>query len=187
MSDPQFQNRPGGQQPYGQQGYGQQGYGQQQPGNLYGQPGGYGYATPSSMYATGGSTGPGRSPILGWVGLGIVLICGIVVVAAAATMGAAFGDLLVAIGPQIDTMSDQELANHPQFLVFMQNTGSSFMLMQVGGFLGFAGWIVSIVAVATKRGRGQGIWGIILGVLAPITAGVVAMTTMWPAIMAMVQ
>lgn len=204
MSNQQYPNHPTGQNPYGQgssgqhpyggqQGqpsYGQQGqprYGQQQSGNLYGQQGGYGYATSGSLYSTGGSAAPGRSPVLGWVGLGIVLVCGIIVVAVAATMGAAFGELIAVVGPQIETMTDQELANHPQFAAFMQDTGVPFMLAQVGSLVGFAGWVVSIVAVATKRGRGQGIWGIILGVLAPITAGIVAISTMWPAIMAMVQ
>jgi hypothetical protein len=45
------------------------------------------------------------------------------------------------------------------------------LILSVVSLIGFACWVVSIVATATNRGRVAGIIGIILGVLAPIGVG----------------
>jgi hypothetical protein len=44
------------------------------------------------------------------------------------------------------------------------------LIGSLSAFLGFVGWIIGIVAVATKRGRAFGVVTIILGVLAPFVA-----------------
>lgn len=175
MSDQQYPYNQPPQQPYGQQPYGsQQPYGGQQP---YGQqPGMYGPSAPER-----------RSSMLGLIGLGLVLVCAIALIASAAVLGSAFGDLMVSLGIDAQNIDEQTLANDPRFDAFVDETAMLWLLAQGAAFLGFVGWIISIVATATKRGRVPGIWGIILGVLAPIIAMIIGIATMWPAIEAMVS
>lgn len=75
-----------------------------------------------------------------------------------------------------------------------QQLGQAYLLDRVGGFgtssssalvssaliplvmvsiLGFAAWIIDIIATATQRGRTWGLAGIVVGVLAPIIATIV--------------
>ncbi|HEY5484207.1 MAG TPA: hypothetical protein VIK31_10420, partial [Propionibacteriaceae bacterium] len=64
--------------------------------------------------------------------------------------------------------------------VLSQLGGIWTLLIYGSGLLGFVGWIVGIVAVATKRGRAFGVVTIILGVLAPIAAFVAMFVAMGP-------
>lgn len=165
----------GQQYPYDQQSqpqHGQQPYGGQQ---AYGQYGG--------MY----SPAPERkSSTLGFIGLGLVVVCAVAVIGSAAMIGSAFGDLMTSLGVDAQNIDQRTLANDPRFIEFMNQTEMLWLVVQVASFLGLAGWIVSIVATATKRGRAAGVWGIILGVLAPVIALIIGIATMWPAIEAMV-
>ncbi|PKQ30663.1 MAG: hypothetical protein CVT62_11965 [Actinobacteria bacterium HGW-Actinobacteria-2] len=52
--------------------------------------------------------------------------------------------------------------------MLQQQLATPGLIVNIAGLIGFACWIVSIVATATNRGRAAGIIGIILGVLAPI-------------------
>ena len=161
-------------QPYGQQAPqqaqptsypGQQPYGQPVQGYEAAQPGAYGTApvTPAK-----------RSPILGIVALAIVVICGIVLSAAMWRLGGLVGGL-VAQGT-VDPNNQTEL----QSAILNELGGVWTLLVNGSGILGFAGWIMGIVAVATKRGRAFGVITIILGVLAPIAAFVAMFAALAP-------
>lgn len=184
---PQYQPSPGpgNQQPYGQPSAGQQPYGQPTPGQQpYGQQGygQQGYGQPG-MYS---SPQAERPATLGYIGLGLVVLCAIALVVATVVIGNGFSEVLVQLGPEIEQLSEEQLANHPVMLQWAAESAGMMLLAQGAVVVGLAGWIISIVATATKRGRKPGIWGIILGVLAPIVAIVVLMVTVGSAFMTLV-
>ncbi len=160
--------------PYGQanQPYGQppqapnQPYGypaQQAPTQPYGQPV-QGFA-PTPMGAYGAAAAPvKRSPVLGIIALAIVAICGVVLTLYLWRVGGVAGPF--AVNGALDTSTQPELQQE----VMNQLGGVWPTLGGASGFVGFVGWILGIVAVATKRGRAFGVMAIILGILAPIIA-----------------
>src|SRR5664279_1808506 len=156
---PQGPNQPYGQPPQGpNQPYGQP---QQAPNQPYGQPQrGFVPTSPTGAYGTPPAK---RSPILGIIALLVVLICGVVLSMYLWQVGGIAGQ--VAVNGTIDTSNSAEL----QALVLSQLGGWS-LIGSLSAFLGFVGWIIGIVAVATKRGRAFGVVTIILGVLAPFVA-----------------
>jgi len=166
---PQGPNQPYGQpqqgpnQPYGQpQQAPNQPYGQPpQAPNPYGQPQqGFVPTSPTGAYGTPPAK---RSPILGIIALAVVVICAVVLSMYLWQVGGIAGQ--VAVNGTIDTSNQAEL----QALVLSQLGGWS-LIGSLSAFLGFVGWIIGIVAVATKRGRAFGVVTIILGVLAPFIA-----------------
>ena len=191
-TSPSGQPQPYGQQPtapsYGQQfttpsygppqQYGQpQPYGgyptQQAPGQAYGQPV-QGFA-PTAMEAYGAAPAPAkRSSVLGALGLALVVICGVVLGGSLWHIGTVVGQLIA--GGSIDPSNQTEL----QQAVLSQLGGIWTLLVDGSGLLGFIGWILGIVAVATRRGRGLGVVTIILGVLAPIVAFVLMIVALAP-------
>ena len=162
----QAPNQPYGQpqqapNPYGQanQPYGQQP--PQAPNQPYGQPQqGFVPTSPTGAYGTPPAK---RSPILGIIALAVVVICAVVLSMYLWQVGGIAGQ--VAVNGTIDTSNSAEL----QALVLSQLGGWS-LIGSLSAFLGFVGWIIGIVAVATKRGRAFGVVTIILGVLAPFVA-----------------
>ena len=153
------------QQAYGQQGYGQQGHGQQQPG--YPQPG-YGqqpgYPSPQQAYAQTAPyarvTAP-RSPLVGMIALGVVVVCTVVFSWLMFRLGALMGPMLVTT---YGSATQSEMSE-----MLMQQLGTSgAMALNFACLGGIAGWVTGIVATATKRGRSYGVWAIILGILAPL-------------------
>ena len=147
-----YPTQQGPNQPYGQP---------QQAPNPYGQPQ-RGFVPTSSAGAYG--TPPvKRSPILGIIALAVVVICAVVLSMYLWQVGGIAGQ--VAVNGTIDTSNSAEL----QALVLSQLGGWS-LIGSLSAFLGFVGWIIGIVAVATKRGRAFGVVTIILGVLAPFVA-----------------
>ena len=147
-----YPTQQGPNQPYGQP---------QQAPNPYGQPQ-RGFVPTSSTGAYG--TPPvKRSPILGIIALAVVVICAVVLSMYLWQVGGIAGQ--VAVNGTIDTSNSAEL----QALVLSQLGGWS-LIGSLSAFLGFVGWIIGIVAVATKRGRAFGVVTIILGVLAPFVA-----------------
>ena len=162
---PQQAPNPYGQanQPYGQPPQGpNQPYGQPpQAPNPYGQPQrGFVPTSPTGAYGTPPAK---RSPILGIIALAVVVICAVVLSMYLWQVGGIAGQ--VAVNGTIDTSNQAEL----QALVLSQLGGWS-LIGSLSAFLGFVGWIIGIVAVATKRGRAFGVVTIILGVLAPFVA-----------------
>ena len=172
---PQQAPNPYGQanQPYGQPPQGpNQPYGQpQQAPNPYGQPQqGFVPTSPTGAYGTPPAK---RSPILGIIALAVVMICAVVLSMYLWQVGGIAGQ--VAVNGTIDTSNQAEI----QALVLSQLGGWS-LIGSLSAFLGFVGWIIGIVAVATKRGRAFGVVTIILGVLAPIAACVAMFAAMMP-------
>jgi len=171
-------NQPYGQPPQGpNQPYGQppqapnQPYGQPQPPvNPYGQPQ-QGFVPTAGAYGTPPAK---RSPILGIIALLVVLICGVVLSVSLFRMGGLLGQL--AVNGTVEISSQTQLQEE----VLSQLGGIWNLLVYGSGLLGFVGWILGIVAVATKRGRALGVVTIILGVLAPIAACVAMFAAMAP-------
>ena len=147
-----YPTQQGPNQPYGQP---------QQAPNPYGQPQrGFVPTSPTGAYGTPPAK---RSPILGIIALAVVVICAVVLSMYLWQVGGIAGQ--VAVNGTIDTSNSAEL----QALVLSQLGGWS-LIGSLSAFLGFVGWIIGIVAVATKRGRAFGVVTIILGVLAPFVA-----------------
>jgi len=167
---PQGPNQPYGQPPQGpNQPYGQP---QQAPNQPYGQPQrGFVPTSPTGAYGTPPAK---RSPILGIIALLVVLICGVVLSVSLFRMGGLLGQL--AVNGTVEISSQTQLQEE----VLSQLGGIWTLLIYGSGLLGFVGWILGIVAVATKRGRALGVVTIILGVLAPIAACVAMFAAMAP-------
>ena len=163
-------NQPYGQPPQGpNQPYGQPPQGPNQP---YGQPQrGFVPTSPTGAYGTPPAK---RSPILGIIALLVVLICGVVLSVGLFRMGGLLGQL--AVNGTVEISSQTQLQEE----VLSQLGGIWNLLVYGSGLLGFVGWILGIVAVATKRGRALGVVTIILGVLAPIAACVAMFAAMAP-------
>jgi hypothetical protein len=104
----------------------------------------------------------------------LVVICGIVLSLSLWRMGGLVGQM--AVNGTVEINNQTEL----QGAVLSQLGGVWIILVNGSGLLGFVGWIIGIVAVATKRGRALGVVTIILGVLAPIAAFVAMFAAMAP-------
>lgn len=176
-------SQPGYGQSSEQPGYGQSsqpGYGQSsaqpgypQPSQTYGQGAqhGYpqqqaGYPSPQQAYAYGqapaGYQAPTkRSPVLGMIALGVVLVCGVIFTWLMWNLGVTGAPLFV------QAAGDQEVATQ---LLLDQLGTTGTVLLNVSTYGGFAAWVAAIVATATNRGRAYGIWGIVMGVLSPVIA-----------------
>jgi hypothetical protein len=102
-----------------------------------------------------------RSSTLGVVSLIVMLLA---TAASIVAMVMITGTVQTAID---QTAHDGQLSNYDQALLQSQVGGPS-ILLNVAGFAGFVCWVLAIVATATKRGRAAGIWGIVLGVVAPV-------------------
>lgn len=149
------------QNPYGQppQQYGQtpQHYGQNP---MTGAPA-QGYVPVAAIPAYG--TPPTKKPsTLGVIALVLVVVCGVILSVFMWKIGAAFGPYMsdTTTSPEQDRQIAQDLTAQVGVLWPV--------LATIGGIGGFVGWILGIVATATKRGRGFGVTAIVLGVLAPI-------------------
>lgn len=166
---PYGQGYPGPQNPQGQQWDGQQPNQQPYPpqqqwaqnGPVYGAPAGYGVPPVK------------RSPVLGAVGLLIVALATVAVVITSWVLGSGLGGFLLELATDGAASFDEaDLANDPRVIAYAETA-----VGPIGGFAlaclaGFVGWIISIVATASNRGRVFGIIGIVLGVLAlPIAYG----------------
>jgi hypothetical protein len=86
------------------------------------------------------------------------------------------GDFVVGSSLNIDASNQTEIAQQ-----IADQLGSGFAsLGGLSAFVGFVGWILGIIAAATKRGRGFGVLTIILGILAPIVAFIVLFVVLAP-------
>ena len=146
-------------------------YAQQAPAG-YGQQPGYPAAYPQGGY---GTPAP-RSQTLGLVGLGLVVVCAILMTVAMVVIGRSLGEYVMVNG-----MTEADISTtNPEFLAWA-NTLQGWAYAVQGAFLGgLAGWIVSIVAVVKRAGRGYGWAGILLGIAAPIIAGVAMVLVLVP-------
>ncbi len=140
------------------------GYSTQQPPT---QPYGYPAQQPYSQALAGSSPGYGpkpgesRSPVLGALSLGLVVVCGVVLGWAMWRLGDMVGPL--AANGRVDQTQVQQ--------ALLSDLGAGWAVLLNGSLLlGLAAFVMGIVAVATKRGRGFAVLAIVLGVLAPFAA-----------------
>lgn len=129
----------------------------------------YGQQPPVGFPGYAPAATPQRSPLLGLIGLAVVVVCAVASTVLAAQFGHDYGVILQQLGvtangqaPDASTMSDS-----PALRSFVEGQLGRFGTIGTLSLVGIIGWIVSIVATATKRGRALGIIGIILGVIAP--------------------
>lgn len=173
MTSPYQPNQPSGQPqhpPYGPPSYGQPSYGPPsygEPSNSqspYGSPSGYGPS--GGMYAPQPEVP--KSATLGIVGLVIVVVAAIALCVLTVQVSQSFTQVMVDL---IRRGSDPDLIQtDPAFQRFVESVTGQTGLIMLASAVGLGGWIVSILAVVQRKGRSFGIWGIVLGVLAPIVA-----------------
>ena len=191
---PQSQQQPqspyGAQPPYGAQSpYAQQG---QQP-----YPGGYAqhpqsaYQQAPQPYPYGYAAQPPasyqrpqqRSSLLGLIALAVVAVTAIVGVVLAFNFGHALSSVLIATGiDPTDPNAAQQLQDNPAFRQFALSNAGAVNGIGFASLAGIAGWVVGIVAAATRRGRLWGIVAIILGILAPVAMIAAMVVGMMPAL-----
>lgn len=175
---PPYGQTPYGQPPYGSSPYGQPPYGQSpygvQPGQAPVPPGAYGaapygYAYGSAPDAAGAAPRPGG---LGLVGLGLVVVAMVVDAVLFHQLGQGIGQLLLQlnIDPTSVDQADfqQRVQSSPEFLQFAADNETSVRVLMLFLAVGLVGWVISIVAAATRRGRPAGIAGILVGIAAPV-------------------
>ena len=140
----------------GQQQYPPQGWEQNQPmyGNQYGG-NQYGYAAAPVV----------RPRTLGLIGLALVVVSTIAVTVVAWTGGQGFGQFFLDMESSGAVYNENDLMNDPLTQAYIKSATGLVLAAVVACLAGTAGWIVSIVATAQRRGRGLGIVGIILGIL----------------------
>lgn len=177
---PQGQYPTGSTYPPAGQAYPQQPYGQptqsgqpNQPGypTQY-QPGSYPsqYPTPAA-YPTRAAK---KNPLLGIIALAVVVLSLVAALVATQPIIAVMSTVVTSAGLEgVDEQYLTELLNE-------QAAGSS-LLFSLSMTLGFAGWVTGIVATAMNRGRGWGIFAIVLGSLAPFIILGVMMALLMPA------
>jgi len=106
-----------------------------------------------------------KSPVLGWIGLGVVVVCGIIFFLCSKGLYDAVFDVMgtdwttSGVLPDFSTLSTDQ----------MNSIAGPTMGVFISGIIGLAGFIISIVATVQNKGRIFAIIGIILGVLAPFS------------------
>ena len=114
---------------------------------------------------------PGRLP-LGLVGLGLVVVAMVVDAVLFHQLGQGIGQLLLQlnIDPTSVDQADfqQRVQSSPEFLQFAADNETSVRVLMLFLAVGLVGWVISIVAAATRRGRPAGIAGILVGIAAPV-------------------
>lgn len=161
-----------GQQPYPpQQPYpAQQPYGAQQP-----YPAQQPYAAQPSWAQNPYDTvaPPNRSGVLGVVGLVVVVLATGALMASAWFLGVGLGDFLVNLSETGVPRDPEDLVNDPRTIAYAETAVGTIGAAVLSCIAGLIGWVISIVATATRRGRVWGIVGIVLGVLAlPLAYGI---------------
>jgi hypothetical protein len=108
---------------------------------------------------------PKKSPVLGFVGVGVVIVCAIVFFIAAMAL---YKVLFDAMG----TDTNYDFAAMPPSV--QQAAMGPALGLTAASLAGLVGFIISIIATAQNKGRIFGIVGIILGVLAPFSLFIAA-------------
>lgn len=180
---PQYDQQAYGQQQYPQQGYDQQAYAQQYPQQGYdqqGYPQQYQQYPPAAYQQQWQQAPEPTSPMLGMIGLGLVAAGTVALAIVGYIMGVALGAFALEHG--LEQMQNQ---NDPAMIAVAQQLQTPMSIGTFAALGGIAGWVVSIIAAARRRGRGYAVFGIVLGILAPVVALIAMMVGMWPAINAM--
>ena len=106
-----------------------------------------------------------KSPILGVVGLGIVVVCGIIFFLCCKALYDAVFDIMGTSWVDTGVIPDFSNLSPDQ----MSSIAGTTIGVLVSGVIGLAGFIISIVGTVQNKGRIYGIIGIVLGVLAPFS------------------
>lgn len=119
-----------------------------------------------------------KSQTLGIVGFGLVALCTVILAVVGYLIGSRMGTFMLDYG--VDVLQNQDPTDPLIIALGQQVQGlvSGGMFATLGGI---AGWVVSIVATTRRRGRTFGIWGIIVGILAPVLGFIAMVIGMWPA------
>ncbi len=113
------------------------------------------------------------SPVLGIVGLAIVVITGIIFCVTMVSFYSALVDLL---GPGIVTGAIPDVNSLPPEA--LTPLGGQVAGIMISSLVGIVGLVISIIATVQKKGRPFAIIGIVLGVLAPLIGLVAAASTL---------
>jgi len=114
-----------------------------------------------------GATPEKRSPVLGAVGLGLVVVFGIVYYVS----WLHFFQMAMQMGIISSTGSISDLTPEQTSQLALPIAG-----LAISTIAGLTGFVISIVATARNAGRPMGIVGIVLGVVAPFTVLAAAAT-----------
>ncbi len=155
-------------QPYAPQGYPQPPYPQAYPPAAYPTPA---HALPTPPQYPGQK----KSPIVGIISAGLVVLALVGSLAMAYPLGQLYGDLVTYAGTtQIDA---QDIPP-----AMMEAIVGPTMGLLALALLGFVGWILGIVAAAGNRGRLWGVIAIVAGLAAPFLILAVMVAGMSPAL-----
>lgn len=115
-----------------------------------------------------------RSNALGLLGFGLVVVGAVVMVPSMVVLG----DSLAAYVLEHGLGEANSSWDDPQVLAWANTVSGWVYAVQGACVAGLIGWIVSIVAVATRAGRGFGWAGVLLGIATPILAGLAGYLTL---------
>ena len=163
MTQPPYGSNPGGQPSYPAYSASGQGYpGQPTPGAYPPAPAPGAYPAAPAYTAMAYSEPPlKKSPILGVISLALVVVGTVI---GAVAMVSFINVIVTAVDPATLASGSFDATTLPSTVISAAQP--SLLLMLVGIIVGLVGWIMSIVATASARGRVFGIIGIIGGVLA---------------------
>lgn len=117
---------------------------------------------------------PPRSGTLGMIGFVIVALATVALVGAAWSLGSGLAEYFLDLAGTGFPRDPDALVNDPRTIAYAEGAAGIFVAGFLACVVGLVGWIISIVATATRRGRTFGIMGIILGILSlPLAYGVV--------------
>lgn len=128
-----------------------------------------GYAAPSGSYIAPAAT-PRRSAVLGLVSLALAVVAGVVtpVVVAIASyeIGRRIPEAVTRAGTDVESLAFLAPARDQVLWAELSFWG--------GTILGIAAIVLGIIAIVRRQGRGQGIAGVVVAVIAPMIFFVVA-------------
>ncbi len=127
-------------------------------------------------------TPPPENKTPGLVGLLIVAVSTVVLAVAMYLLGGQFGAFAVDYGIDATTNPDP---SDPAIIALSQAVSGMSVLATIATVVGVIGWVVSIVATVRRSGRRFGIWGIVLGIVAPLLGVATLIAGMWPYVAAM--
>lgn len=153
-----------------QQGYDQGQYGQQQwPAQQQAWPQQQAWAQPEAP----------RSSRPGQIALALVVIAGVVLTVCAFLTGQVMADVVAQYG--LDALQDPQ-ADDAAVLEVGQRAMGPILGAMLSIAVGLVGWIMGLVALARRQGRGPAIAATILGILAPLVAFFAFAAAMGPAV-----
>ena len=118
-----------------------------------------------------------RSNTLGLVGFGLVALCTVVLAIVGYLLGQSTGQFMADYGMDPNAMPD---TTDPMVIAFGQSISGLSWALTGSVLFGIVGWIISIVATSRRQGRSFGIWGIVLGIAAPVIGFIAMVMGMWP-------